>query len=89
MALHLPTIDRTGRDGPSTPAGMPLLGHLTELRNRLLISAAAVTVGAIVVFVLFNHVLGALLTPLLPHVGTEALLQPLRDRTPRRPLRSG
>jgi sec-independent protein translocase protein TatC len=42
---------------------MPLLGHLTELRNRLLLSMGSVVVGAIVVFVLFNHVLGTLLAP--------------------------
>jgi sec-independent protein translocase protein TatC len=70
MALHLPTIDRSDRGSHSTlTTGMPLLGHLTELRNRLLISVGAVTMGAIVVFVLFNHVLGALLTPYCHTVG--------------------
>jgi sec-independent protein translocase protein TatC len=49
---------------------MPLVGHLTELRNRLLISAAAVSVGAIVVFIVFNHVLGFLVSPYCHTVGT-------------------
>jgi sec-independent protein translocase protein TatC len=70
MALHLPTIDRSGPDTATPPAtGMPLLGHLTELRNRLLLSMAAVIVGAIVVFVLFNHVLEFLVSPYCHTVG--------------------
>jgi sec-independent protein translocase protein TatC len=71
MALHLPTLDRPDRGNPSTQTtGMPLVGHLTELRNRLLISAAVVTVGAIVVFIVFNHVLGFLVSPYCHTVGT-------------------
>jgi sec-independent protein translocase protein TatC len=48
---------------------MTLVEHLTELRNRLLVSVSTVAVGAIVVFVLFDQVLGALLAPYCHTVG--------------------
>jgi len=73
MTLHLPTLDRTSPDpSPQTPpslATMPLVGHLTELRNRTLISVAAVSVGAIVTFILFTHILTLLLDPYCHSVG--------------------
>ncbi len=66
MALHLPTLGRpTAEPGATepTPSVMSLVGHLTELRNRTLVSVAAVAVGAVVTFVLFAHILGVLLDP--------------------------
>jgi len=43
---------------------MPLGSHLRELRNRLLIAAAAVTVLSVVGWFLYDTVLGALTAPL-------------------------
>jgi sec-independent protein translocase protein TatC len=71
VPLHLPPGDRVESDPLAThPKAMTLIGHLTELRNRLLVSAAAVAVGAIVMFALFNHVLGILLSPYCHTVGS-------------------
>lgn len=42
---------------------MSLVGHLTELRRRLVISAVAVAVGATVAFMLYNHILEFLVAP--------------------------
>src|ERR1700733_9688836 len=41
---------------------MPVMDHLAELRNRILISALAVTIGAVVVFFLSNQVIHFLVT---------------------------
>lgn len=43
---------------------MPLGAHLRELRNRLLVATAAVAVGAVVGWVFYDEVLGALTEPL-------------------------
>jgi sec-independent protein translocase protein TatC len=51
---------------------MSLVEHLTELRTRLVISVAAVGLGAIVGFVLYNHILHLLLEPYC-HVHHRAL----------------
>jgi len=42
---------------------MPLIDHLTELRRRLVISVLALVVGAIVGFIIYNHVLNVLISP--------------------------
>jgi sec-independent protein translocase protein TatC len=42
---------------------MPVVEHLTELRTRLIVSLAAVGVGAVVAFVLYNHILAFLVQP--------------------------
>jgi len=42
---------------------MTLVEHLTELRRRVFISLAAVVIGAIVAFVLYNHILSFLIHP--------------------------
>lgn len=42
---------------------MPLAGHLAELRRRLLIVVAAVSIAGVVVFILFGHVLALLIAP--------------------------
>jgi sec-independent protein translocase protein TatC len=44
-------------------ARMPLVEHLAELRRRLIISVVALVVGAIVGFVLYNHILNILIAP--------------------------
>ena len=42
---------------------MSIIEHLTELRTRLVISGVAVAVGAVVAFVLYNHILDFLIEP--------------------------
>jgi sec-independent protein translocase protein TatC len=42
---------------------MPLVAHLTELRRRLIISVIALVVGAVIGFVLYNHILNILISP--------------------------
>jgi sec-independent protein translocase protein TatC len=42
---------------------MTLIEHLTELRRRLVIAAAAVAVGAVIAFVFYSHILGFLAGP--------------------------
>jgi sec-independent protein translocase protein TatC len=50
------------RRRPKPPAGghMPVLDHLRELRRRILVSALAVTVGAVVMFFFSNAVISFL-----------------------------
>jgi sec-independent protein translocase protein TatC len=52
---------RTARD--PREARMPLAEHLRELRRRILISLAAITVGTIVAFVFRNHILNLIERP--------------------------
>lgn len=52
----------------SAPASMPLTGHLTELRNRLVWSAAAVLVGAVVGFAFGDQLIAFLQGQLPPDV---------------------
>lgn len=48
---------RLGAKGPRDPEGrMPLIEHLRELRNRLIVALAAVIVGVIIGFFLFDPV---------------------------------
>lgn len=48
----------------ATAAGeMTLVEHLTELRKRLFIALAAVVLGGIIAFVLYNRILGFLIHP--------------------------
>ncbi len=42
---------------------MPLVGHLTELRRRLIISVLALVVGAVIAFAFFNQILSFLIEP--------------------------
>jgi sec-independent protein translocase protein TatC len=42
---------------------MPLVAHLGELRRRLVISLLALTGGAVVAFIFYNHILDLLLEP--------------------------
>lgn len=53
------------RDGEAGSADerMTIFEHLGELRKRILISIVAVAIGAVVVFILYNRVLGFLVTP--------------------------
>src|SRR5688572_6574571 len=55
---------RGGRDRePSQPETMTLIGHLTELRNRIVISLVAVAAGGIAGFLLYGPVLEILQEP--------------------------
>ncbi len=42
---------------------MPLMGHLSELRRRLIISVLALVVGAVIGFILYNRLLTILIRP--------------------------
>lgn len=57
---------------PGGPA-MPVVEHLTELRNRLIVSVAALAVGAVVGFVLYDPILRWLLGPYVTVTGTSTL----------------
>ncbi|HVM05200.1 MAG TPA: twin-arginine translocase subunit TatC [Acidimicrobiales bacterium] len=57
---------------PGGPA-MPVVAHLTELRNRLIVSVAALAVGAVVGFALYDPILRWLLGPYVTVTGTSTL----------------
>ena len=42
---------------------MPLVDHLTELRRRLIISVVALAVGAVIGFIIYDHILSILIRP--------------------------
>ncbi len=52
---------------------MPLLGHLQELRSRLLIASGAVVVGAIVAFIFRSSILDLLVDPYERATGEDTL----------------
>lgn len=52
------------RTGSAPETGMTLVEHLTELRNRLVISILAIALGAIVGFILYEPILRFLQEPL-------------------------
>jgi sec-independent protein translocase protein TatC len=54
---------RPGAEELSAPGEMTLLEHLRELRNRVIVCAAAVVLGTILSFVLWERILGWLLAP--------------------------
>jgi sec-independent protein translocase protein TatC len=51
------------RKAKPSPDAMTLGEHLAELRNRLIISVSAFTIAAIVVFIIYSHVLRLLQSP--------------------------
>jgi sec-independent protein translocase protein TatC len=55
---------------------MSLVEHLAELRRRLIIAVAAIAVGALVGFFLYNHVLAFLVHPYCQAVGQKRLNAP-------------
>lgn len=55
---------------PSQEAAMPLLGHLAELRDRILKSLAAVAVGTVVCWFLYPAIFDVLLDPYCDLQGT-------------------
>lgn len=65
--LLLPRMRQTARRraGRAPDARMPLREHLTELRNRLLLSLAGIVVGAVIGWFLFSPTFEALQRPLL------------------------
>lgn len=54
---------RRSRSGGPDPADMTLLGHLQELRGRLMKCTAAVVVGAIAVWIFYNPIFDFLAQP--------------------------
>ena len=55
---------RRAKKEPADPDGeMTLVGHLTELRTRLIRSVLAVTAAAIVVYAFFNPIFDLLQEP--------------------------
>ncbi|MEM7273732.1 MAG: twin-arginine translocase subunit TatC [Actinomycetota bacterium] len=62
--MKLPNPFKRGDDGPEIPPGeMTLLGHLTELRKRLIRSVLAIVVGAMVVWGFNERILDFLQEP--------------------------
>jgi sec-independent protein translocase protein TatC len=54
---------RRGRAATPADGAMTLVGHLAELRRRLMIALAAIGVGAVVGFFLYNRTLHFLVSP--------------------------
>ena len=50
-------------EDPKALGSMSLVEHLTELRTRLFISCAAIAVGAVIAFCLYNRILSFLIHP--------------------------
>jgi sec-independent protein translocase protein TatC len=48
---------------PKVLGTMTLIEHLTELRKRLFIACAAIAVGAVIAFILYNRILNFLIHP--------------------------
>jgi sec-independent protein translocase protein TatC len=65
-----PAADPTPPTAPAEPAPKPgemtLVGHLTELRNRIVKSLLAVELGTVVGFVFWDEIRNVLLAPLPP-----------------------
>ena len=53
----------TAAPDPDALGSMTLVEHLTELRTRLFISCAAIAVGAVIAFLLYNRILDFLVDP--------------------------
>lgn len=71
---------------PAAPkAEMSVIGHLTELRRRLVICALALAVGGLVGFVLYSRILRVLLGPYVTATGSSTLFitDPLEGFTTR------
>ena len=64
---------------------MPLVEHLAELRRRIIVSAIALVIGAIIAFVLYNWILGLLIEPYTEITGKTKLIftDPLEGFTTR------
>jgi sec-independent protein translocase protein TatC len=60
--MRLPTFRRDRATTPEDGA-MPLVAHLAELRRRLMIVVAAVGIGMVVAFFLYNRTLHFLVSP--------------------------
>ncbi|HVL26929.1 MAG TPA: twin-arginine translocase subunit TatC [Acidimicrobiales bacterium] len=64
---------------------MSLVEHLTELRRRVIVSVIAISLGAVVAFVLYDRILGFLIRPYEDITGRSTLLitDPLEGFTTR------
>lgn len=71
MAVSISRLRPAGRRAAASgPAGeMPLVGHLAELRRRLVTAVVALAAGAVAVFAVFARVLQLLLDPYCQAVG--------------------
>jgi sec-independent protein translocase protein TatC len=58
---------------PPPESGLTIVGHLTELRRRLVISVSALALGGVAGFVLYDPILQVLLGPYVSVTGTSTL----------------
>ncbi|GAC1312756.1 MAG: twin-arginine translocase subunit TatC [Acidimicrobiales bacterium] len=76
--LAVPERFRRNRNDPAEQGRMSLLDHLAELRRRVIISTIAIFIGAIVVYVFYDSVIGFLEHPYchVLHTNPATRLQP-------------
>ncbi len=68
-------MNATANKAAGSHGTMSLIGHLTELRKRIIISVVAVAVGAVVAYIFYNRILEFLLEPHCQINGDDGLLQ--------------
>jgi len=72
--MSVAVLDPPAPPAPEAPkAQMTVIGHLTELRRRLVICAAALAVGGVIGFILYGRILDFLIQPYVSATGSSKL----------------